>query len=161
MGTRHKQTVIAKNGEVKIQQYGQWDGYPDGQGKEILAYLRTGNLEEYQKNLAIIPLITEEQSKELDENKNWPKEYPYLSRDCGSKIHKMIEDGDVKFVQHIEEEEARKWCEGFYTIDFSKNEFISEFYRTKKTFPIDNLPTEEEYLEAMIEKEDEDEESDN
>jgi hypothetical protein len=32
MGTRHRQTVITKEGEQRISQYGQWDGYPSCQG---------------------------------------------------------------------------------------------------------------------------------
>lgn len=31
MGTRHQQRVINKEGVVKVSQYGQWDGYPEGQ----------------------------------------------------------------------------------------------------------------------------------
>ena len=155
MGTRHKQTVINKAGEIKVAQYGQWDGYPSGQGVEILRYLRSANLEEYQKNLDSIPLATTEQLEEIDEVENWPELYPYLSRDCGSNIHQMIENGEVEFVKHIDEWEANNWCDGFYTIDFSKNEFTSEFYDLKSTFKLDNLPTEEEYLEIMVKKEEE------
>lgn len=147
MGTRHKQTVINKKGEVKINQYGQWDGYPSGQGKDILSYLRNGNLKKYQKELEKINRITKEQDKMVQDDKNWKQNYPYLSRDCGSYIHQMIEDGSVKFVAHIDDEEAKKWCEGFYTIDFKNNTFTTEYYDTKVTFELNNLPTEEEYLE--------------
>jgi len=156
MGTRHKQSVITKEGELKIQQYGQWDGYPSGQGLGILNYLRTGNLDEYQKNLNKIPIATDEQLSKVNEDKNWTVNYPYLSCDCGDKIHKLIEEGKVKFVQHIDEEEARKWCEGFYTIDFSKNEFTSECHGKKHSFNLDTLPTDEEYLKIMEPNEEED-----
>ena len=38
MGTRH--LIIVKNeGEVKVAQYGQWDGYPDGVGTDIVNFL--------------------------------------------------------------------------------------------------------------------------
>ena len=78
-----------------------------------------------------------------------------MSRDCGSDIHQMIEDGSVKFVAHIDEDEAKKWCEGFYTIDFQKGLFITEYYDHKVELKLDNLPTEDEYVEMFIE-EDED-----
>jgi hypothetical protein len=39
MGTRNLTMVINK-GETKVAQYGQWDGYPSGQGAEILKFLR-------------------------------------------------------------------------------------------------------------------------
>jgi len=146
MGTRHHQTVIDKEGNLKIAQYGQWDGYPSGQGASILEYLRNGNLDKYQKQLAKIPQITEEEINKVNESKDWKSEYPYLSRDCGSDIHKLIEDGKVKFVQHTSMEEAQKWCEGFYTIDFQKNEFVTEFNGISKSYSIDKLPTEKKYL---------------
>lgn len=38
MGTRHLVAVV-KDGDFKVAQYGQWDGYPSGQGKTILAFL--------------------------------------------------------------------------------------------------------------------------
>ena len=155
MGTRHRQAVINKVGELKIQQYGQWDGYPDGQGKDILAYLINGNLDKYQEELDKINLITKEQDEEVEADAEWEINYPYMSRDCGSSIHKMIEDGNVKFVAHIEEEEAKKWCDGFYTIDFQKGLFITEYGDKRVELRLDSLPTEEEYIEMFVE-EDED-----
>ncbi len=146
MGTRHFQKVINKEGEVKIAQYGQWDGYPSGQGVEILRYLKSGNLAKYQEELDKIPLINDEQKKMVNqEGDKWAKKYPYLSRDCGSDIHQMIEDGNVKFVLHMDDDEANQWCEGFYTIDFKENVFISVFDKELR-YPLDNLPTEEKYL---------------
>lgn len=149
MGTRHLQVVITKEGQKKISQYGQWDGYPSGQGVTILEYLRKGNLEKYQENLAKIPEITKRQINRVNKDENWPNKYPYLSRDCGSDIHQMIEDDQVKFVVLMEQSEANKWCEGFYTIDFSKNLFTSDYHGTVHSFPINNLPTNKKYLELM------------
>jgi hypothetical protein len=152
MGTRHVQTVISKEGDVKIQQYGQWDGYPEHQGVEILNYLRNGDLKKYQKNLSKIPLINKKQSKRLSQDPNWALNYPYMSRDCGASIHKMIENGEVKFVSHIDEKEAGDYCEGFYTIDFSKNEFISEYHGEPCIFKLDDLPSDEIYLNKLERK---------
>lgn len=39
MGTRNLTMVISK-GETKVAQYGQWDGYPSGQGATILNFLK-------------------------------------------------------------------------------------------------------------------------
>ena len=145
MGTRHL-TIVKAGGKLKVAQYGQWDGYPSGQGIDILKYLRSANLEKYQENLAKLPLITEEQEKIVDADPKWAENYPYLSRDCGSNIHKMVEDGLFPFVQHIETKEAEKWCEGFYTISFNDNQFLTEWRGKSISYPIDNLPTDEEYL---------------
>lgn len=150
MGTRHLQTVITKAGETKIKQYGQWDGYPGGQGVKILRYLKNGDLEKYQENLEKIHEITENEIQKVNESgNNWTTVYPHLSRDCGCKIHQLIENGIVEFVQYCSDENAKEWCEGFYTIDFSKNEFISEFYNHNATFKLDDLPSEQTYISIM------------
>jgi len=155
MGTRHRQAVISKRGSLKIQQYGQWDGYPSGQGTDILQYLRTGDLKTYQKNLTKVKVITKTQTTEVEADENWPETYPFLSRDCGSNIHKMIEEGTVPFVVHTPEKECEQWCEGFYTIDFKNGVFISEWRGITKAYPLDKLPTDEDYLLEMEPPEDE------
>jgi len=149
MGTRHRQAVINKTGELKIQQYGQWDGYPSGQGVNILEYLRRGDLEKYQEELDKIPVITEDQIKEVNKDLKWEENYPYLSRDCGFKIHQMIQDGNVKFVAHADEDEAREYCEGFYTIDLQKGLFITEYYSHRVELKLKDLPTKEEYVKMF------------
>lgn len=146
MGTRHKQTVITKEGDYKIKQYGQWDGYPSGQGVEILKYLRTGNLKKYQEELAKINLITDGQIKEVEADPNWTTIYPYLSRNCGSNIHQLIEDGKVKFVSHVKECD---WCEGFYTIDFKNHTFTAEYRDITRSWSLDDLPTDKQFLKDM------------
>ena len=39
MGTRNL-TAVMIDGEYKVAQYGQWDGYPSGQGLTCLHFLR-------------------------------------------------------------------------------------------------------------------------
>ena len=76
MGTRHHQTVIDKNGKLRLSQYGQWDGYPKGQGIDILEYLRSADLEKYQENLSKLNRATEKQGEEIDKLKDWAERYP-------------------------------------------------------------------------------------
>ena len=149
MGTRHLQITINKEGETKLSQYGQWDGYPDGQGVDILEFLSNNNLEEYLKEVNKLREPTDEENKIIDNDEKWATNYPYLSRDCGAKIHKLILENKVKFVGLCSLEEARKWCEGFYTIDFQKNTFTSEFGGKKKTYKLNKLPSKEKYLKDM------------
>ena len=40
MGTRNLTMVIDKKGELKIAQYGQWDGYPSGVGADVLEFAK-------------------------------------------------------------------------------------------------------------------------
>nr|DAN70796.1 MAG TPA: hypothetical protein [Caudoviricetes sp.] len=39
MGTRNL-TAVYLDGQYKVAQYGQWDGYPEGQGITALTFLR-------------------------------------------------------------------------------------------------------------------------
>jgi len=155
MGTRGYQKVINEVGEVKIQQYNQWDSYPSGLGVEILNFLKTADLKKYKENLNKIPQATDEELTEVDKNKNWKELYPYLSRDCGGDIHNLILEGSVKFVQFIEEEEAKQWCEGFYTINFQTNELICEYHERTKTYSLSELPSEEQFLKDLENKDEE------
>lgn len=148
MGTRHSQMVINVEGETKLSQYGQWDGCPSGQGVGILEFLRTANLEKYLEEVNKLRQLTKEEHECIDRQKDWSTNYPYLSRDCGSKIHKMIEDGEVQFVYLQDKKDALSWCEGFYTIDFSKNLFIAKFDKVKK-YRLDKLPSNKKFLKDM------------
>ena len=148
MGTRHFQVVIDKKGKEVIKQYGQWDGYPEGQGVDILTFLTSNRqkLKEYQENLKTIGLITDTEIEIVQEADDWSNKFPHLSRDCGSRIHGLILEGLVPSVQHIDRAEANRWCEGFYTIDFKKNKFIAEYYGTKKEYSLDKLPSKAKFL---------------
>jgi hypothetical protein len=148
MGTRHYQVVISKEGEEKIRQYGQWDGYPSGQGADILTFLRGFDLEKYSNNLSKIPIATDEQIDSITDD-DLENKYPYITRDCGARIHPMIENGAVEFVKHVSEQEARAWCEGFYTINLKDNTFTAEFNGIKKEYKLNDLPDVEGFILDM------------
>lgn len=105
MGTRNL-SLCKKNGEIKIAQYGQWDGYPSGQGRTILKFLLgKGNLEKLKeivddiKNIEDLPAYCEEYDKLCPQWSNEPDnrtvEMKYhfnalLSRDIGGGIFDNI-----------------------------------------------------------------------
>ena len=155
MGTRGLHKVINSRGQVKVKQYSQWDNYPSGQGLDTLQYLRSADLVKYQKNLNKVHKVTKAEVDMVSNDPNWKETYPHMSRDCGSDIHNLIEDGSVKFLGHISDKEANWWCEGFWTIDFKNNTFTSEYGGKSAVFNLDALPTDEEYLRAMGVDEDE------
>lgn len=144
MGTRHIQTVINKKGEIKVRQYGQWDGAPDGQGLDILEFLRDADLDKYQENLDKIIPLTKERIEQLN-GTEWHESHPHLSRDCGAEIHKMIEEGQVEEVL-IEPGNADQFCVGFFTIDFKENVYRVEYLDFDQSFYLDDLPTKEAFL---------------
>ena len=66
MGTRHLTIVIDENNETKVAQYGQWDGYPAGQGTTVVEFLRMkGNLELLKEKLKLVRFPTKEDEKQL------------------------------------------------------------------------------------------------
>lgn len=61
MGTRHL-IVAVKDGQTKLAQYGQWDGYPSGQGIDVLKFVSSkARLAKLSKQLDKIEFLTQEQ----------------------------------------------------------------------------------------------------
>ena len=64
MGTRNL-TIVYKNGDYRVAQYGQWDGYPSGLGADILEFLSNINLQEFKDSIDLISFYTAEEMEEL------------------------------------------------------------------------------------------------
>lgn len=60
MGTRHL-VAVQLDGEYKIAQYGQWDGYPEGQGVRVLKFLKETNPDAFIAQLRRLRWATDEQ----------------------------------------------------------------------------------------------------
>lgn len=104
MGTRHLICVVL-GGEYKIAQYGQWDGYPSGQGVTILNTLKgmvadLNSMDTFKAKAKELSFFTDaefdslcaevEDKRNADKNYDWTKEYPHLCRDTGADILKMV-----------------------------------------------------------------------
>lgn len=91
MGTRNL-TMVISNGETKIAQYGQWDGYPEGQGKTALEFLRGVDLDKFRTRVESLRWLTKEEGEEIDKLPDglWQKMHPYLSRDRGADILNLV-----------------------------------------------------------------------
>ena len=142
MGTRHLICVVL-DGEYKVAQYGQWDGYLRGTGTDILNFLHKWNKEEFIKNLKTTKFITDEQvdkhyvecgatpgeewiNNEVD--KGIKSKYPSLSRDTGGNILYLIEHSkNIELINRIDFAADSLFCEWCYVIDLDKNTF--EIYK--------------------------------
>lgn len=142
MGTRHL-TCVVKDGEYKVAQYGQWDGYPSGQGIDILTFLREQlNRDVFLTNLSQAFQPTEEQIKawwlevghDMESSggfvdhaiaKKFSKNHPSLSRDTGGEILSLIQDSSDPLPVRVYTEFAADslFCEWAYVVDFDKNTF--------------------------------------
>ena len=139
MGTRNL-TMVISNGETKVAQYGQWDGYPSGNGVIVLDFLTKTNLDDFKKKLNKVIFVNGNKEKEIE---NWlksigsengwltgeqsnlyQKKYPYLTRDNGANILQMIMDGEEDEIWVTDSTDFAGdslFCEWAYLIDLDKN----------------------------------------
>lgn len=191
MGTRHL-IAVQIDGEYKIAQYGQWDGYPSGQGTSVLAFISkvmadTAALEAFKSKLRALSWADLDKAQiELDKvgaSLFWAN-YPWLSRDCGSDVLGMVLESGAPMALKNSTDFAMDslYCEWAYVIDFDSNTFEvfkgfnkapasgrfagpvqvgnegpgTEGYgpvQHAMTYPLDQLPSEEEFLSALEPKE--------
>ena len=124
MRTRHL-VAVQLDGKYKIAQYGQWDGYLDGQGKKVLNFLREMDRPKFETALRKCSFMTEQDFEELDkeiQNKlqqnpryDWTTEYPHLSRNTGAGILEKVQESEgLKLKNSISFAADSLFCEYAY-----------------------------------------------
>jgi hypothetical protein len=120
MGTRHL-IEVKLGGELKVAQYGQWDGYPEGQGADIARFLHEAmDKEKFLANLATCRFLNEDDQPFLDslDPNIWTTTQPWLSRDAGAKVFRYIqENAGLALRDSREFKEDKLFCEYHYLID--------------------------------------------
>lgn len=142
MGTRHL-IAVQVDGEYKVAQYGQWDGYPSGQGVKVLGFLTAPEFdknafaeavracsdisdEEYKHAWVSCGADPEAEWVSMNVNNKFKKAYPHLHRDCGAGILPLIMAAGangLKLNNYIEFAADSLYCEWAYVIDLDKNTF--------------------------------------
>lgn len=139
MGTRNLVAVYI-DGKYKVAQYGQWDGYPDGQGITVLHFLREQmNADVFRQALRNSSYMRHEnlidlwKSYGMDVNgvistENYEKlkcDYPQFSRDTGAEILQFIQSHPegVVLEDHIKFAADSLFCEWAWIIDFDTGTF--------------------------------------
>lgn len=128
MGTRHL-ICVQHEGKYKVAQYGQWDGYPSGQGLTVLNFLREQfDREKFLARLAYTFEPSAEQIKEYNDRlqasgKTINDLFPSLSRDTGAKILDLIQNSTEPLPLRLSVEFAADslFCEWAYVVDLDKN----------------------------------------
>lgn len=88
MGTRNLTMVINKKGELKVAQYGQWDGYPSGQGAVILEFAKDKDkMKRLEQELDNIKFFNK-----CEDLKEYIKEYDERCASYDQVEHKMMPD---------------------------------------------------------------------
>jgi hypothetical protein len=153
MGTRNLTKVINKAGQTVVAQYGQWDGYPSGQGLNALYHAH--NAKKIEKGLSRVRFATDEEIETMNStidfnNEEFSTRYPNVSRDTCADILGVVaySVGEVLLVDNKDFETDELFCEGVYTIDFQQNKFISWYGGNTVEFELDYLPDRATYLLA-------------
>jgi hypothetical protein len=183
MGTRNL-TCIVKDGEFKVAQYGQWDGYPSGNGVILLNLLSqpTADFDLLKEQVDKCRPLTKDEEV-IAEGENWKEAFPQLSRDIGADIVEMVlSNEEDEFAVYLDTDFAKDslFCEWAYVIDLDKMTFevyegfnktvldederfyskdtVKEEYQPvmlAASYDLNNLPTPEEFLATLEPEEDE------
>lgn len=127
MGTRNL-TMVKLGGELKVAQYGQWDGYPTGQGATISSFLKKMDKDLFISKVRRLRWITDQDIKAVESvGDKWEDLYPHLSRDEGAGVLDLIHDGNVDFVAGNKDFlEDGLFCEFAYELDLD-SEVVTVF----------------------------------
>ena len=151
MGTRHLICAVV-DGEYKVAQYGQWDGYPDGKGVAMLNFLRRLKLDVFAQKLRtmITPWDEAEMNRRITEAGGDPKS-PYMSIDVADRLSAispetsrdtsvallsllMTTERPLMLQSSLDFASDSLFCEWAYVIDLDKNTF--EVYRGFNKRPV-------------------------
>lgn len=151
MGTRHLIAVVL-GGDFKIAQYGQWDGYPEGQGKDVLEFLRAMDRAKFVRSLERTTFIDPAEAQKLVDaaggGDRWQKTYPHWSRDMGSDVLQFVQDSDgTQLLDRRAFASESLFCEWAYVIDLDTNTL--EVY---KGFNTTGRPAEGRFKDFPLEK---------
>jgi hypothetical protein len=147
MGTRHLIAVVL-DGEYRIAQYGQWDGYPSGQGVSVLAFLRGMDRQRFEANLRASSFMSEADLAALKADitkrgleDRWQKKWPHLSRDAGADVLRMVMESPRKLKDSRSFAADSLFCEWGYVIDLDANklEVYEGFNTTTPLTPTDRF----------------------
>lgn len=142
MGTRNLTAVFYK-GEYRIAQYGQWNGYPSGQGKTVLEFLKKMKPRIFKAKLLKVQEATHEEVTALyrqcgSDGSGWVsmdvadrfnKLAPQLSRNAGATILEHVQNSPdgLLIVKNLDFAADSLFCEWAYVVDLDKS--VLEVYR--------------------------------
>lgn len=133
MGTRNL-TMVVLDGEYRVAQYGQFDGYPSGQGATVLEFLEKWNRELFLEKLKATRFATSEelgvmQTEFEKQGESWWEEHSHISREMAAKILPFVQREEPGLVLKNELDFAADsvMCEYAYLIDLDHDRL--EVYR--------------------------------
>jgi hypothetical protein len=137
VGTRNLTAVIL-DGDFRIAQYGQWDGYPTGEGATVLEFLSSFDRTTFERKLRAASFLTDEEIEAINADPLWKEKYPHLSRDAGAEILSMVFNGPdgIKLLDKRDFAGDSLFCEWAYIIDLDAEQL--EVYKGFNHSPLDS-----------------------
>lgn len=173
MGTRNL-TCVVEDGEFRVAQYGQSDGYPSYSGIKIKNFCEDKDkLNALKVHSNDVVFALNETMNKLIENSLWKEKYPQFHRNTGWEILELLAKEPLIIYSSLEFAADSLFCEWCYVIDFDKNTFEvyegfnkeeltkeDRFYFLQKTmeedgyypvklyniYSLDDLPSDEDFL---------------
>lgn len=153
MGTRNL-TLVVHEGKVRVAQYGQWDGYPQGLGKDIAKVLQKTNVKNLRKAVDKCVFVGDEKIEQyykavgsdggpwvtMDVSDKFKAAHPLLHRDYsgGKALSEILaaakKKGPIELVDQREFAADSLFCEWAYVLDLD-NETV-EVYEGFNTSPL-------------------------
>lgn len=149
--------MVVLNGEYKIAQYGQFDGYPSGQGIEVLKFLKKIDLTKFKNMIKNVKFLSSSDIDKINAStdkdgkingKSWLAIYPELSRDTAANILSLVysKDGNVLLKNSLDFAADSLFCEWAYLIDLDKD--VLEVYEGFNKCPL----TKNDRFEFLLDK---------
>ena len=164
MSTRNL-TIVKLNGDIKVAQYGSYDGSPRHQGRTILRFLNTVNIEDFKKKLNNCSWITKDEIDAVwksvgcdskypseKEEKEFLKQLPSINNELGANVLYLINrlNGKVKLYNKYEFLQD-SLCDWAYEIDFDtmKLKVYNGGSEPIKVYDINNLPSSDDFISEL------------
>lgn len=141
MGTRHL-TCVFSNDKMRVAQYGQFDGYPDGAGRNICDFIQSNDMNAFSSKIEKVTQISEEDLKKihsnfssndgwmtLEESNRFAAQHPEFHRNTGSDILSLIMKSEEGLRVNLATDFANDslFCEYAYVVNLDTN--MLEFYK--------------------------------
>lgn len=163
MGTRNLTKVIDKQGVLKVAQYGQWDGYPAGQGVNALNAISL-YANEIERGLSRVRWVNQSEIEAVekslpdayfygtDDSQKFQALYPNFTRDTCANILNVVawSVGEVTLVDESDFEKDELFCEGVYEVDFQQGLFVSTYGGKTIQYSLKELPSVQQYLADWV-----------
>ncbi len=135
MGTRHL-VMVASGGQMKVAQYGQFDGYPSAAGAEILDFIKGADLVKFKEMVDKLEFYAEEEVDGiLSGGEACLLTHPWLDRENSRAVLTFVYEGLTNKLYNSEDF-ARDglFCEWGYLLDLDNN--ILEVYKGFSKNPV-------------------------